>query len=325
MNSRLAALKILAFTLATTRGSDPWLRTGFPPGVGARAMILSMTSGLAICAVLLALAGPTSGQEFRPTLDKIKETGVVQLGHREMSRPFSFRGADGQPAGFSVDLCLRVAGALRESLKLPGLKVAWVTVTPADRIVQLVKGSIDLECGSTTITFGRMEQVAFSHMISVDGGSLLVTADSGIGTVKDLAGKRVGVILNTTTEKALAAALARAGIQATVIPVTEVGAGLQGLEEGRLDAYASDRILLASLLTTAKNPAKLRLSDEFFSYEPYGLMLRRGDNAFQAHVNRTLSTLYRAGLVQIYERWFGPFATASPLVKALYLLHSWPD
>lgn len=198
-------------------------------------------------------------------------------------------------------------------------------MTPADRIPKLVKGTIDLECGSTTITFGRMEQVAFSHMISVDGGSLLATADSGIGTVKDLSGKRVGVIPNTTTEKALAAALAAASVQATVSPVGEHGEGLRGLEEGRLDAYASDRILLAGLLGTAKDPAKLRLSGEFFSYEPYALMLRRGDNAFQAQVNRTLSTLYRSGLVPIYERWFGPFAAASPLVKALYLLHSWPD
>jgi ABC-type amino acid transport substrate-binding protein len=284
-----------------------------------------MKSGLASCAVLLAAAvGPVAGQEIRPTLDKIKETGVVQLGYRETSRPFSFRGSDGQPAGFSVDLCTRVAGALRESLKLPGLKAVWVVVTPADRIPKLVKGAIDLECGSTTITFGRMEQVAFSHMISVDGGSLLATVDSGIGAVKDLAGKRVGVIPNTTTEKALAAALTGA-IQATVVHVAEVGEGLRGLEEGRLDAYASDRILLAGLLATARNPEKLRLSDEFFSYEPYGLMMRRGDNAFQAAVNRTLSHLYRSGLVQIYERWFGPFAMASPLTKALYLLHSWPD
>jgi ABC-type amino acid transport substrate-binding protein len=288
-------------------------------------MILSVRSGLAGCLVLLALTGPALGQEIRPTLDKIKETGVIQLGYRETSRPFSFRGSDGQPAGFSVDLCQRVAGGIRQSLKLPELKVAWLTVTPADRIPQLVKGAIDLECGSTTITFGRMEQVAFSHMISVDGGSLLATAASGIGSVKDLAGKRVGVILNTTTEKALTAALAGVGVQATVIPVAEIAAGLQGLEEGRLDAYASDRILLSNLLTTARNPAQLRLSDEFFSYEPYGLMLRRGDNAFQAQVNRTLSSLYRSGLVQIYERWFGPFATASPLMKALYLLHSWPD
>jgi glutamate/aspartate transport system substrate-binding protein len=285
-----------------------------------------MRSGLAIGVLLLALAAaPAAGQEMRPTLDKIKETGAIQLGYREASRPFSFRGNDGQPAGFSVDLCMQVAGALRESLKLPGLKVAWVPVTPADRIPKLVKGTIDLECGSTTITFGRMEQVAFSHMISVDGGSLLATVDSGIGAVKDLAGKRVGVIPNTTTAKALAAALAGASVQATVTPVAEHGEGLRGLEEGRLDAYASDRLLLADLLTTASNPAKLRLSGEYFSYEPYGLMMRRGDNAFQAAVNRTLSTLYRSGLVQIYERWFGPFATASPLTKALYLLHSWPD
>jgi ABC-type amino acid transport substrate-binding protein len=287
-------------------------------------MILSRRSGVAICAVLLA-AGPALGQEIRPTLDKIKETGVIQLGYRTTSRPFSFRGSDGQPAGFSVDLCTRVTDALRESLKLPGLKAVWVTVTPADRITKLVQGTIDLECGSTTITFGRMEQVAFSHMISVDGGSLLATVDSGIGAVKDLAGKRVGVIPNTTTEKALAAALLGAAIQATVVPVVEVSEGLRGLEGGRLDAYASDRILLAGLMNTATNSAKLRLSDEFFSYEPYALMMRRGDNAFQAQVNRTLSHLYRSGLVPVYERWFGPFAAASPLTKALYLLHSWPD
>jgi glutamate/aspartate transport system substrate-binding protein len=283
------------------------------------AVLMAVTSGL------VAMPGPAAGQEIRLTLDKIKETGVIQLGHRETSRPFSFRSSDGGPVGFSIDLCTKIADAIRESLKLPELKVAWVPVTPADRIPKLVKGTIDLECGSTTITFGRMEQVAFSHMISVDGASLLATTESGIGGVKDLAGKRVGVIPHTTTEKALAAALAGASIQATVIQVTEVGDGLRGLEAGRLDAYASDRLLLAGLMTTASNPAKLRLSEEYFSREPYGLMMRRGDNAFQAQVNRTLSTLYRSGLVQIYERWFGPFEKAAPLVKALYLLHSWPD
>ena len=143
--------------------------------------------------------------------------------------------------------------------------------------------------------------------------------------MKDLAGKRVGVVPNTTTAKALGAALAAASIQAMVTPVAEHGEGLRGLEEGRLDAYATDRILLTGLLTTARNPAKLRLSGEHFSYEPYALMMRRGDNAFQAQVNRALSALYRSGLVQIYERWFGPFAEANPQVKTLYLLHSWPD
>jgi ABC-type amino acid transport substrate-binding protein len=281
--------------------------------------------GLALGIMLLTVAAPAAGQEIRPTLDKIKSTGVIHLGYRETSRPFSFVGPDGQPAGYTVDLCKQVADGVRQSLKLADLKVAWEAVTPGDRIAKLVKGTIDLECGSTTITFGRMEQVAFSHMIFVDGGSLLATVDSGISTVKDLGGKRVGVIANTTTEKALRTAAAAASVQLTEVMLTDHGDGLRGLEEGRLDAYASDRLLLAGLRGTAKNPAKLRLSDEYFSYEPYALMMRRGDNAFQANVNRTLSSLYRSGLIPIYERWFGPFSAASPLVKALYLLHTWPD
>jgi glutamate/aspartate transport system substrate-binding protein len=284
-----------------------------------------MRPWLVIC-VLLTVAGPAAGQEIRPTLDKIKETGAINVGYRETSAPLSFSGKDGKPTGYSVDLCEQVTSAVRRTLKLPDVKLNWVTVTPAERIPKLVKGTIDLECGSTTITFGRMEQVAFSHMIFVDGGGLLATSSSGIRWLKDLGGKRVGVIANTTTEKALGAALERLSLQATVITVSEHGEGLRALEEGRLDAYASDRLLLAGLLARAKDPAALRLSGEYYSYEPYALMMRRGDNAFQAHVNRTLSALYRSGaIVPIYERWFGPFPAASPLVQALYLLHSWPD
>ena len=116
-----------------------------------------MTSALLACAILLALAGPVAAQEIRPTLDKIKETGAILLGYRETSRPFSFLGTDGQPAGYSVDLCTQVAAAIRQRLKLSDLKVSWVSVTPATRVPRLVKGTIDLECGSTTITFSRME------------------------------------------------------------------------------------------------------------------------------------------------------------------------
>ncbi|HEY7539348.1 MAG TPA: amino acid ABC transporter substrate-binding protein [Methylomirabilota bacterium] len=280
----------------------------------------------AIVLALLAVAGPGAAQEIRPTLDKFKQTGVAHLGYRETSRPFSFVGADGKPAGYSIDLCVQVIDAVRQTMKLPELKIEWVAVTPGDRIPKLVKGLIDLECGSTTITFTRMEQVAFSHMIFVDGGSLLATTASGINSVKDLGGKRVGVVPNTTTEKALAQALTEASVKANIVTLNDHGDGLRGLEEGRLDAYASDRLLLAGLQSTARDPSKLKLSPEFFSYEPYALMLRRGDNAFQANVDRTLSHLYRSGgLVKIYERWFGPFSAATPLVKALYLLHSWPD
>jgi glutamate/aspartate transport system substrate-binding protein len=276
--------------------------------------------------LVAAAAAPAVAQEIRPTLDKIKETGAIQLGHRETSRPFSFLGTDGKPAGYSVDLCLQVSDTIRQALKLTDLKVTWVPVTPADRVSKLVKGAIDLECGSTTITFGRMEQVAFSHMVFVDGGSLLATVDSGVGAVKDLSGKRVGVIANTTTERALTSALAAASIKAQMITIADHNEGLQGLEAGRLDVYASDHLLLAGLLGVAKSPGRLRLSSEMFSYEPYGLMMRRGDNAFQAQVNRALSAIYRSRrIVPIYERWIGPFTAVPPLVNALYLLHSWPE
>ena len=276
--------------------------------------------------LLLALTGPVLAQETKPTLDKIRDKGTIQLGYRETSRPFSFLGSDGQPAGYSVDLCKQVAAVLKQALRLNDLKVSWVPVTPADRATKVATGAVDLECGSTTVTFDRMRQVAFSHMTFVDGGSILATTSSGIRGVKDLNGKRVGLIPNTTTEKSLATALAALSVKAQIVNVTEHREGLQGLEAGRLDAYASDHLLLAGLLSTAKDPAALALSENYFSYEPYALMLRRGDTNFQIQVDRALSAVYRTGvIVEIYERWFGSFNDISPLMRSLYLLHSWPD
>ena len=274
----------------------------------------------------VAMAGSAGAQEFRPTLQKIKETGSIDLGYRETSPPLSFADKDGKPAGYSVELCQHVAQTVKQFLKLTELRLNWVPLTPADRLAKLMKGHIDLGCEATTITFARMEQVTFSHMIFVDGGSLLASAASGVSRVKDLSGKRVGLVSHTTTEKALIGALRRDAIQARIIPVSDHAEGLRGLEEGQLDVYASDRVLLSGLLARAKAPGGLVLSREYYSYEPYGLTLRRGDNAFQAEVNRALSQLYRSEqIVPIYERWFGPYTAASPLVQALYLLHSWPE
>jgi len=278
---------------------------------------------LAASLLLLAFTSPTVAEE---TLDKIRDKGVIQLGYRETSRPFSFLGSDGQPAGYSVDLCRQVAAVLKQVLRLRDLKVSWVPVTPADRGTKVANNTIDLECGSTTVTFDRMRQVAFSHMTFVDGGSILATASSGIRGVQDLNGKRVGVIPNTTTEKSLATALAALSVKPQIVNVSEHRDGLQGLEAGRLDAYASDHLLLAGLLSAAKDPATLKLSDNYFSYEPYALMMRRGDINFQIQVDRALSAVYRSGaIVAIYERWFGSFNEVSPLMRSLYLLHSWPD
>ena len=287
-----------------------------------------MRRRLAIAGLVLSafLTAPAGAQEARLTLDKIKATGGIALGYRETSIPFSFLDKDRKPTGYSVDLCSRVAVAIQQRLGLKDLKVSWVPVTPSSRIPELVRGGIDMECGSTTITFTRMEQVDFSFLTFADGGSMLTTTASGINAIADLAGKRVAVIPGTTTERALGAALKKSLVNVQVVEVAEHAEGLAALESGTADAYASDRVLLAGLTQKAKAPAKLRLADIFLSYEPYALMIRRGDTAFRVEVNRVLAGLYRSGeIVSIFERWFGPFARAGNAVQSLYLLQALPE
>jgi glutamate/aspartate transport system substrate-binding protein len=285
-----------------------------------------MTRLLTLVLATLTLAGPALGADLDGTLKKIKTTNTIVLGYRDSSRPFSFVGDDGKPAGYSVDLCTRIAASIGKDLGLPNLQVKWVKVTVADRIQSVVNGTVDLECGSTTASLSRQEEVDFSLLTFVDGGSLLVTDTSGIRGVSTLGGKRVGIIPGTTTEKSLAEALKKHGVNATMVPVKDHAEGVAALDKGAADAYASDRVILIGVGRTSKDPAKLSLVQEFFSYEPYGFMLRRGDAAFRLSVNRALAALYRSGdIVPIYEKWFGSMSTAGQLIGAMYLINGLPE
>lgn len=285
-----------------------------------------MIRWLTALAMTAMLAGSASGADLDGTLKKIKSTNTITLGYRESSRPFSFAGDDGKPAGYSVDLCTRIAAGVGKELGLPNLQVKWVKVTVADRIPSVVNGTVDLECGSTTASLSRHDLVDFSLMTFIDGGSLLATDASGIRGISTLGGKRVAIIPGTTTEKSLADALKKHGVTATMVPVKDHAAGVVALDSGTADAYASDRVILIGVGRTSKDPAKLTLTDGFFSYEPYGFMLRRGDAAFRLSVNRVLATLYRtADVVPIFEKWFGSMSTAGPLIGAMYVINGLPD
>lgn len=284
--------------------------------------------GAVVALVALGLApGAPSAQELRGTLKKIKDSEAMPLGFRDNARPFAFVGPDGKPTGYSVDLCLRVVDALREQLGLAALKTPWVPVSAETRFSAVTSGTVDLECGSTTNTLGRQATVDFSILTFVDGGSLLGRIGSNVSAVADLAGKRVAVIPGTTTEKALAAALQKSWIStARVVPVKDHAEGLAAVEQGRAEAFASDRTLLVGLLSQAREPRRLRVSNQYFSYEPYALMLRRDDPDFRLAVNRALAKLYQSvHISQIYEKWFGRFSQASALVHAVYTLGSLPD
>jgi glutamate/aspartate transport system substrate-binding protein len=285
-----------------------------------------MTRCLGMLFFVGCLTSSTFGQPVHSTLEKIKSTKTIIMGYREASLPFSYVSDDQTPVGYVVDLCARVASGIQQQLGLNDLQVKWMPVTPENRMDMVVSGTIDLECGSTTNTLSRQEQVDFSHMTFVDGGSLLVSAASDIKDLADLAGKRVAVIPGTTTENVLAEALQKANLEVKLMSVREHSDGIAALENGSADAYASDRVILISLALASKDPTRLALADQFLSYEPYALMLRRGDSDFRLAVNRVLSWLYRSGQIYpIYERWFGAVDRASSLLQAMYRLHGLPE
>jgi len=285
-----------------------------------------MIRSLTLLLVTLLLAGPALGAELDGTLKKIKATNTITLGYREFARPFAFVGDDGKPAGYSVELCTRIAASIAKELALPNLQVKWIKVTAENRIQSVVNGTVDLECGSTTASLSRQEQVDFSLMTFLDGGSLLVTDASGVRGISTLGGKRVGVAPGTTTEKALAAVLKKHAVTATVVPLKDHAAGVAALDNRMIDAYASDRTILIGMGRTSKNPEKLSLVEEFFSYEPHGFVLKRGDAGFRLSVNRALAAMYRSGeVVPIFEKAFGSMSTAGPLIAAMYLMNGLPE
>jgi ABC-type amino acid transport substrate-binding protein len=274
----------------------------------------------------MVLAGPVLGQKLDGTLGKIKASGTMNIGYREASPPFSFMGPDKRPVGYSIDLCMHVAGAVQKQLGLADLKLAWVPVTAENRIDMVVQGKVDIECGTTTTSLSRQERVDFSLQTFVDGGGLLTTVAASLRGPSDLSGKRIAVIPGTTTEKALAGYLKAQFITAQVVRVNDHADGLAALERGTADAFASDRGILVGLAVTSKDPARFVLPNLEFSYEPYGLMLRRNDAAFRLAVNRALAGLYRSGAIaKVYERWFGAFGKPTPALQAMYLLNGLPD
>ena len=275
----------------------------------------------AVCAMLLVVGAQA---QDTGTLKKIRDAKSITLGYRADSPPFSFTGPDGQPAGYSVDLCKRVAASLERSLG-GSLAIKWVAVTSANRFDQVTGGAIDLECGNTTVTLSRQERVDFSNLTFVDGGGVLVLAESNLNRLADLAGKTIAVKPGTTTETSLKTALKDKLIDARVVTVKDEAEALAGLNEKRIDGYAADRIVLVGNVIRARADIKYTLIQDDFSFEPYALMMRR-DPAFRLAVNRGLVQVYRSGAIkEIFDRWLAPLGKPGPLLAAMYYLNTTPE
>ncbi len=282
-----------------------------------------------IVGVVLAFAplSAAAAADLNGTLKRISDTGKINLGFREAEPPMSFLDKDGQPIGYSIDLCNYVAVAVKRQLDRPDITVNYVPVTAETRFTAIESGKIDLLCGATTKTLGRAERVGFTQLTFVTGASLLSLSAERVPGIMGLKGKRVAVVDNTTTITALKGALENSLVDAEVVPVSSASEGMSALEKAEVDAFSSDQVVLIGQVITSKDPKIFYLSEELFSFEPFALATARGDADFQLVANRALSELNRSGrIAQIYKRWFGRVAKNPPRVlKALYQLNSTPE
>jgi polar amino acid transport system substrate-binding protein len=276
------------------------------------------------CAAAVVVFSVVAAVAAADTLSTVRQTGQFTVGFREDARPFSYRGADGEPAGYSVDLCRAIAEGVRAATGRTDMKVEFVPVPAGERLQMVKSGAVDIECGSTTHTLDRQREVSFTLSTFVTGAEMALKSDSPIAEFKDLAGRTVGVLQGTTTEAGLRDTLKREGIEATVRTVSEHTEGLGLLRDGTIDAYFADRILLFGLLRQAEDRDAFKLSGQFYSYEPYAIMLRRGDDDMKLVADTALAEIYRSGEVwNIYARHF-PEAQPSELLIALYILQGIP-
>jgi ABC-type amino acid transport substrate-binding protein len=273
--------------------------------------------------LIALLAGAAACAASAQTLDTIRKSGVIRLGYIDGAAPFSYADANGEPQGYSVELCRAVADGIGAQLKRDNLKTRWVKLTVQNRIDAVRKKLVDVECSTATWTLGRQRLVDFSLITFVDGGNILTKVQTEVRRLPDFAGKRIAVIGGTTTERALRDSLKRGLIAADVVLVKSRDEGLELLRQGQADGLASDRTTLIGVAVTRAAGDAFKLMEEDFSIEQYALMLPRGDADFRLAVNRTLARLYRTGEIRrVYDRWLGPLGPPSVLLSATYFIQS---
>jgi ABC-type amino acid transport substrate-binding protein len=280
---------------------------------------------LAALAVLLAVPALTRAEAMDATLKKIRDTKTITLAYRVDALPFSYE-ENGQPAGYSVELCKRIVASLEQQLKVQPIQVKWVPATVQNRLELVRKGQADMECGATTATLSRMEVVDFSSPVFADATGLLVRKSAGATSLSGLAGKKIAVIEGTTNQKVLESALKTALVSATIVTVKSRQEGMAAIEAGKADAFAGDRVLLLGQGGNVKDPTQYELLGDELGYEPYALVLPLGAHAFRLGVNRALSQIYSSGaIVEVFRRAFGPSAKPSAALAVMYALSAYPE
>jgi ABC-type amino acid transport substrate-binding protein len=257
----------------------------------------------ALVGVVLA-AGAAAAQDLEGRLKTIRDTATLRIGYRADSRPFSYNGPRGRPIGYTIELCERAAKSVQSQLGLPSLAISWVAVDTRTRFDTIVDGTVDMECGSTTVSLTRMKTVDFSTVVFVDSTGVMVKSDSGISGFEAIGGRKIGIIAGSTNGKAVREQLQRRKLEATLVEFRDRQDGLAALTLGSIDGFATDKLVLTAMAQAATARDFTLLPDDL-SFEPFAVMLPRGDWAFRLAVNTGLAQVFRSGeVITIYNKYF---------------------
>jgi glutamate/aspartate transport system substrate-binding protein len=265
-----------------------------------------ITAAMALAAgAALALAASFDAAAQEGTLQKIKDTGTITLGHRDASIPFSYYDDQQKPIGYALEICHRIVDAVKAELKMPKIEVKYQLVTSANRIPLMANGTIDLECGSTTNNLERQKQVSYTNTHFVTANRFVARKSSNVKSLADLRGKTVVSTAGTTNIKQITAMNAEKNLGMNIVSANGHSESFLMVETGRAAAFFMDDILLYGLVATSKNPSEFMISEEAYSVEPYGIMVRKDDPSFKKVVDAATAKLYTSGAIDaIYERWF---------------------
>lgn len=254
---------------------------------------------------VLLLTLPVGASAESMTLRKIQETGVISIGYRDASPPFSYLDPRQRPIGYSMDLCQRIVDAVKVRLQLPELAVRLVPVSSATRIPLVANGTVDLECGVTTNNAERQQQVSFTVTTFVAESRVLSKKSSPVQTISGLAGKVVVSTAGTTSVRHLQDLGKRRGMDVTILAAKDDAEAFRMVETDRANAYAMDDVLLRSTAAATGHPEDYVISDDALSVEPYGIMLIKGDAEFKRLADEAIVALFNNGeIYRLYHKWF---------------------
>jgi glutamate/aspartate transport system substrate-binding protein len=274
-----------------------------------------------ICCALFVSSATVSAQTHVPADSRLKTIvakKLIRIAYRADASPFAFVNDAKEPLGYTIDLCKQVTKSIEQQFGLDELKIEWVPVTVETRFAAVAGGKADMECGSSTVTLGRMKEVDFSIFVFVESTGVLVAGASNIHSFVEMTGKRIAVVTGTTNERVVSEQISAHKLNVTLVPVKDRDEGIAALEAGKVDGFASDKLLLAG--AQVKHPEAFVMLPEDLSIEQYAIVLPRGDWALRLAVNTGLAQVFRSGrTAEVFERWFFGLRPGV-LLGALYAL-----